>query len=182
MEENLKQEYQDILVQYQEEIQDIEKRRKTWTTQTISLLESELKSFVEAVHLEEQKFEYKPFIKNLNMDYIELHLEDWDTHIGDPEKIKFYMKGGSLVFSQLYNGQIMVFITYPYVADEKDEKFLFQKTKNRQLEIINPSDINQAFIQEQLKTYLQQICAWMKDIYIYKEEEEKKQIGFVVSP
>ena len=74
--------------------------------------------------------------------------------------IRSYLKkGGTIVFSQAYNGEIFVIILYPYV-----EEFV-SESKNKLLGKFDPQIIDEGFIIEKVATFLDEMIKWEKSTY-----------------
>jgi hypothetical protein len=72
-------------------------------------------------------------------------------------KMKSYLKsGGSLVFSQAYNGDIFVIVMYPFIEELVTEK------ENKLLGKYDPNTINEEFITDKVVTFIDEMIKWEK--------------------
>lgn len=86
------------------------------------------------------------------------------NHSGISEKTdkshKYYIKrGGTIVFSQAYNGDIFVIIIYPSVDE------LVGESENKLLGRFEPKDIQDKFILEKVSIFIDELIKWEKTTY-----------------
>lgn len=65
-----------------------------------------------------------------------------------------FIPGGSLVFSQTYNGDIFVFILYPYNDSGNAQKDMLE------IGTFGPKDISEKFIVEKVDEFLKEMIRW----------------------
>lgn len=79
---------------------------------------------------------------------------------------KNYTKfGGSLIFSQTYNGDVLVLLTYPFI--EGDE----ETPGNEIVDRISPADLTEAYI-------LGHVASFLETMTIWESSEDEHHIGF----
>lgn len=83
--------------------------------------------------------------------------------------------GGYLSYSQVFNGKILVGISYPYVEDLQDA------TPNKGLALLDPSEITEEMILEHVDTFLREITEAEKTISMSDQLQRKRRIGFAAS-
>ena len=66
----------------------------------------------------------------------------------------FEKHGGGLFFAQSYNGNIFVFIEYPYVEN------LVGQIENKLLEKISPEKINKDYVIDKVSIFLDEMTKW----------------------
>jgi hypothetical protein len=76
-----------------------------------------------------------------------------------------FIKGGALVFSQSYSGDIRIFILFPYV-----EQILIDNS-SIELESFSPKDITEKIIIEKVDEFLKEMIKW-------EVPAAKKKIGY----
>jgi hypothetical protein len=79
---------------------------------------------------------------------------------------KLLKNGGNLIFSQTYNGQILIIIKYPSVED-----FIVSSEPIKQIIKVNPNEISEDFIVRQVDNFLTEMINWEKSV-------SSKPIGF----
>ena len=73
---------------------------------------------------------------------------------------KSYIKeGGTIAFSQAYNGDIFVIIIFPFIDK------LVSQTDNKLLGKFNPEIISEDFIIKHVSTFLDEMIKWEKSTY-----------------
>ncbi|MBT8263523.1 MAG: hypothetical protein KJO05_11920 [Bacteroidia bacterium] len=76
-----------------------------------------------------------------------------------------FIRGGSLVFSQTYNGDIFVFILFPYIESKPGEGDM------QELGTFNPGEITEKFIVEKVDEFLKAMIRW-------ELPNKKNKVGF----
>ncbi|MEL6988332.1 MAG: hypothetical protein AAGK97_10930, partial [Bacteroidota bacterium] len=78
-------------------------------------------------------------------------------------------ENGVLVFQQLFNGKIVIWVGYPVIEG------LNQPSPPKNLEIVRPSELKEGFIVRYMETFLQEIINWED----YDDDDPNhKKIGF----
>ncbi|MDO8930075.1 MAG: hypothetical protein Q7W54_13955 [Bacteroidota bacterium] len=68
-------------------------------------------------------------------------------------------KGGTIAFSQAYNGEVFVIIIYPFV-----DKFVSQ-AENKLLGKFKPETISEDFIVSKVSIFIDEMIKWEKSTY-----------------
>lgn len=74
--------------------------------------------------------------------------------------------GGFLSFSQTRNGQIVVWISYPFIDGMTEEK-----PKNETLETLEPEELSEEAVMRFIEKFLEEMIQW--------ENDARDEIGFV---
>ena len=154
--------YQQALVESKAAIAE---NRKVWNATTNNLIKSVFMTVVQQA----PQLNWDPrFVEALeNMDVLTLGFKSESSGIvGQINGVfKFFAKeSGRLVYSQVYNGEIYVGITYPYVenhVEQQPHKFIGK---------FCPCDITVEMVLEHIDEYLEEMSTW--------ETGTRKIIGF----
>lgn len=159
---------------YQQALADIQVKRALWTSTTKSLIYAVLKKVkrVEKLAWKVEKYEESNFLEAISLNFedmpsgimIEVAIEGQPDKTIQQEATKY---GGSLAFSQTYNGDILIIILYPYIDGEMAERV------SSVLERVAPELINEKFVLEQVAFFLEQMTQWETSI-------TKPHIGFKI--
>lgn len=134
--------------------QNIEANRETWAEKTkpllIDILGRIAKEFPIGWHV--QKLDWDKNLEGVNITF-------GPTNSGIKTKtetsVKAHIKhGGTIVFSQAYNGEIFVIILYPYVDE------FVGKIENKVLGKFPPSAIDENFIVSRVAEFLDEMKKW----------------------
>ena len=90
----------------------------------------------------------------------------------EEEPVNIIYKGGALIFSQKYDGHLVVIYTPPFVKDIAESKELLILEDN-----IDPLELNEAIIIPFIETFMQNIVEWGVQT---PEVEEEFKLGFVI--
>jgi hypothetical protein len=145
----------------------IQKNRQIWTDETKTLLINTLNKIAE-------KFDIGWYVQVMDLDKNSegVNITFKPTRSGIIRKNETSMKsflkeGGTIAFSQAYNGEIFVIILYPFVKDFVSE------SENKLLGKFNPSLINEDFIVKKVSIFIDEMIKWEKTTY-------NKKIGFKI--
>lgn len=144
---------------------NIAKNREVWATKTKPLLVEVLGQIVREFPIGwyVQKLDWDQNLEGVNITFK-------PTNSGIVTKTnssaKSYLKhGGTIVFSQSYNGEVFVIILYPYVDN------FVGKSDNLILGRFNPGIIDEEFIVKKVAEFLDHMIVW-------EESTPQSKIGF----
>lgn len=144
----------------------VQERRKHWQLQTKPFLLNHLKEITEKTSLT-WKSGSNEAIQNLESIFIVFDSEPSgiveQTQFSTVQKIKV---GGFLSFSQNRNGQVIAWISFPYIDNMTEEK-----TKHEVLETIEPEEVTEETVNRFVHKFLDEMIQW--------ENDARDEIGFV---
>ncbi len=142
------------IISYQGSIDEIQKRRATWNQSTKDLIYKVLTEIkiIKNLNWHVQKEEDTNNMQTVNLIFNKSH-SDIVQSTGNSSKA-FTKCGGGLFFSQAYNGNIFVFIEYPYV-----ESWVSQM-KILGIEKVSPEKITEEYIKNQVVRFLEEMTKW----------------------
>ena len=135
---------------------NIKNKREIWTAQTKPLLIQTLGVIKENYHLD-WHIQILDDIQNsegVNLTFG--HSPSGFKEITKTTMRSFVKRGGTIVFSQAYNGDIFVVIMYPYIEDFVTE------AENKLIGRFDPSAINEGFIVENVSKFIDEMIKWEK--------------------
>lgn len=152
--------------EYAQALIKIQERRKYWQLQSKPFL---LKHLAEIV--EKNKLSWKTgsneSIQNLESVFIVFDHQPSgiveQSQFSVAQKIKI---GGFLSFSQTRNGQVIAWISFPFIDGMTEEK-----AKNEILETIEPEEINDESVNRFVHKFLGEMIQW--------ENDARDEIGFM---
>ncbi|WP_343304750.1 hypothetical protein AAHN97_24625 [Chitinophaga niabensis] len=144
----------------------VQERRKHWQLQTKPFLLKHLKEITEKTKLT-WKSGSNETMQNLESIFIVFDSEPSgiveQTQFSVVNKIKV---GGFLSFSQNRNGQVIAWISFPFIDNMTEEK-----TKHEVLETVEPEEINEESVNRFMHKFLDEMIQW--------ENDARDEIGFV---
>ena len=158
--------------QYQEILANTINYRKVWKESLKQKILDLLQQMITETTLE-AKIEEKDTVENLEGIVLSLG----QTRSGIFEKInpdvqKHLIKHkGSLVYQQLFNGKIVVLITYPMIEDYGDPR------QPMTIGIYRPEELKPPFILRHMEEFLKEITNWED----YDDDEPSQKIGFNIN-
>lgn len=139
---------------YKNSIKIVVAKKTCWQTQTKNLLISTLNKIVE-------KYSIGWSVQELNWintnEAVNITFDSFPADlIESTNKIPSYqfIKGGSLVFSQSYNGDVNVFILFPLVENVIDN------SNETEIETYAPETISEKLIIEKVDEFLKEMINW----------------------
>jgi hypothetical protein len=153
---------------YQAQLQKIEKQRQYWQDQLKAQLQEILS---EVAALDENTLELSLEETYTNLQSVGLGILTRDS--GIIEQIErssraFPKYGGVLNFSQMYCGDVVIFITYPYIEG------LVEEQEAKILQRLAPEAVDKDLILAQVQLFLDEMSAWETSAAI----STTKKIGF----
>ena len=143
--------------------------RKEWHENLRSMIEEELKSIIEHTGLPAQ-LELKKDIANMeaiifSLGRVSSGMSENINHSLCMPIVKF---AGSLIYQQLFNGKIMITISYPFLEG-------FSKPKPpKMVEILRPEELTKPFISRHVEEFMKEIISWED----YDDDAPAAKIGF----
>ena len=139
---------------YKNSIKTVVEKKIYWQTQTKNLLIATLNTIVE-------KYTIGWRVQELNWintnEAVNITFESFPPDlIESTNKIPSYqfIKGGSLIFSQSYNGDVHIFILFPLVENALDN------SNETEIETYAPETINEKLIIEKVDEFLKEMINW----------------------
>ncbi|MCK4568891.1 MAG: hypothetical protein KAT76_01295 [Bacteroidales bacterium] len=148
---------QENIGNYESALNTIIRKRETWQNETQGLLIKTLNEVVEnyKINWHVQTVE---LAKNYGGGNLALKSRPAGILKKDGDSIKNYItKGGGLIFSQAYNGDIFVIISYPHVED------IVKQANHEVLKRLKPSQITRDLILQKVSIFLQRMAEWEGD-------------------
>jgi len=139
---------------YKNSIKTVVEKKIYWQTQTKNLLIATLNTIIE-------KYTIGWRVQELNWintnEAVNITFESFPPDlIESTNKIPSYqfIKGGSLIFSQSYNGDVHIFILFPLVENALDN------SNETEIETYAPETINEKLIIEKVDEFLKEMINW----------------------
>ncbi len=152
--------------EYTEVLQKVQQRRQCWQTQAKPFLVKFLGSITETFKLN-WKAGANEMMQSLEAVYLVFDHEPSGIVEQSPFSVVQKMKiGGFLSFSQTRNGQIVVWISYPFIDGMTEEK-----PKNETLETLEPEELSEEAVMRFIEKFLEEMIQW--------ENDARDEIGFV---
>ncbi|MFY0630102.1 MAG: hypothetical protein JXR05_06950 [Flavobacteriaceae bacterium] len=140
---------------YKESLKSIHERRNRWESDTKNQIITSLTNINKQFDLD-WKFEINDNIKN--RESISLSFNNTSSGLLDKDinqTLNYEKIGGSLTFSQSYNGLIYIIITYP-----KIENILECEPKSKLLKTMEPKVIAGQTIRQNVTEFLKETTSW----------------------
>ncbi len=152
--------------EYKSSIRTVVSKRITWENNTKELIVTMLKK-AEATYpvgwkVQELKWIHTNEAVNITFDSFPVELMEATNRIPTYQ----FLQGGALVFSQLHNGDIEIFITFPIL-----ENWVLPENEIVELGVFSPKDINEKLIVEKIDEFLKEMIKWEVPIL-------KNKLGF----
>ena len=142
--------------EYQKAIENIKSKRDIWENTTHTLLN---KTLTDIANSNKIGWHVQDFGMGRNLDTVNISFGPNNSGlvVKDEKGTKALVKhGGYLAFSTMYNGDISVYLSYPYVDEH------MQRIPVRQLDRISPESITVEYIVSMTKLFLAEMLAWEK--------------------
>ena len=156
---------------YKEVLDNTARYREVWKTSLKQTIIDRLKELSAAGGLE-CSIEERNDIENL--EAVALTLGHSESGLGEPVggelRRDLIKQNGSLGYQQLFNGKILVLITYPFI-----EKY-GQPQPPKTIAIYRPEELKDAYILRHLETFMTDVAAW--EDYDDDLPEPNQRIGF----
>lgn len=139
---------------YKDSIKTVVEKKICWQTQTKTILIATLNTIVKnyAIGWRVQELNWINTNEAVNITF-----ESFPPDlIESTNKIPSYqfIKGGSLIFSQSYNGDVHIFILFPLVENALDN------SNETEIETYAPETINEKLIIEKVDEFLKEMINW----------------------
>ncbi|HSJ11317.1 MAG TPA: hypothetical protein VK916_01455 [Gillisia sp.] len=141
--------------EYRNSIKTVVEKRILWNTQVKILITEVLKKAEETYNIgwrvQELNWVHTNEAVNITFDSFPPDLIEKTNLIPAYQ----FLKGGSLIFSQLYNGDIEIFVLFPVMENWND----FDKDME-ELGTYPPAEINEKLVVEKLDEFLKEMIRW----------------------
>ncbi len=135
-------------------ISGINSKRELWQSETKPLLVKVLNELKDDTKLD---LIVQVLDARTNHESVNIQFKSKPSGISEKigKSIKNYIKwGGSLTFNQVYNGEVHIMVTYPFVDE------IISQNKNTLLVIIEPGKISEEYIHARVNNFLEQMLEW----------------------
>ncbi len=153
---------------YQKAISELDVKRQLWHTQTEQFIFDTLMAVQKDIPLD---WSVKKIEKVSNLESVELSFNEGLSGLSEevPPVLKVYKKiGARLVFTQSYNGEVLVISFLPYIQD------LTPPTMAVLLDKCDPENIDTAFVMKHIPAFIEKVAIWEGS----DEGHHKSPIGF----
>ena len=143
------------ILEYKNSIKTVVKKRITWENRTKELIVNTLKAaettYPVGWKVQELKWIHTNEAVNITFDSFPNDLIDFTNKIPTYQ----FLQGGALVFSQLHNGDIEIFVTFPIL-----ENWIVPENEIVELGVFTPEQITEKLIVEKIDEFLKEIIKW----------------------
>lgn len=153
--ENLKPQIDNLLTTFD----IIKQNRECWQTKTKSLLAETLTKITTQypIGLHVQILDWTKNSEGVNITFNPK--PSGISERTDKSEKRYMKEGGTITFSQAYNGEVFVIIIYPFV-----DKFVSQ-AENKLLGKYKPETITEDFIISKVSIFIDEMIKWEKSTY-----------------
>lgn len=167
------------VVKYKNMLDQVTDWRATWSKSLKKFILKEIKKLLEATGLEATINEEEK-IKGLESISIKLGNKKsgiYEMAAEGNERKDFFKEYGTLVYSQLFNGKVQVWMTYPFIEG------LIEPRPPQLIGIYAPPEFNESLIINHVETFLKDLTEWedFDDDDNPNATPPKTQIGFGAS-
>lgn len=143
------------IAKYKAILHNTETYRKAWNDQLKDKIIQTLQSLVGETELTAE-IDVREGLKNLESVVLSLGVVPSGIYepVGDQFRKKLYKGNGMLIFQQLYNGKIIVMMSYPHIEEVANPK------PPKTLEIVRPEELTEGYIIRYLETFFNEIIEW----------------------
>ncbi|OEY73898.1 hypothetical protein [Salegentibacter salarius] len=143
------------ITEYRSSIKTVVKKRITWENSTKDLIVNTLKkaetTYPVGWKVQEFKWIHTNEAVNITFDSFPEDLIEFTNKIPTYQ----FLQGGALVFSQLHNGDIEIFVTFPIL-----ENWIVPENEIVELGVFTPDHITEKLIVEKIDEFLKEIIKW----------------------
>lgn len=151
--------------EYKQVLEKVQERRRCWHAMSKPFLKKHLGEVAEKYKLN-WKSGANELMQGLEVVYLVFDHEPSGIIEQSPFSVVQKMKvGGFLSFSQTRNGQIVVWISFPFIDGMAEEK-----PKIETLETIEPEEITEESVNRYIHKFLDEMIQW--------ENDSRDEIGF----
>lgn len=166
------------VIKYKNMLDQVTQWRTTWSKTLKKFILKEVTNVLDATGLDATVSEEEK-IKGLEGISIKLGSKKsgiYEMAEGGNERKDFFKEYGTLVYSQLFNGKVQVWMTYPFIEG------LIEPRPPKLIGIYAPPEFNEDLIINNVETFLKDLIEWED----YDDDDPnmppKTQIGFGVVP
>lgn len=138
---------------YKQQHEKLQKRRETWNLITRDTIKNSLQNITSTLKLE---WSVDTATKNKNFQAVSVSVGTIPFGIMIDNSI-VTMSGASLLYSQLFNGKILVLVFFPTLSD------LVEKKQPTDLGTFEPEDINEELIESHFAKFFDFLTLWEDD-------------------
>ena len=156
------------VIKYHGILQNTKNYREAWNKEIKTMIQEQLQAIMEETGLE-ASVETKDDLQNLEAIGLDLgqDISGITEQVGAAER-NFIKSKGTLIYQQLFNGKIMITISYPFIEG------LGQPKQPKMIEILRPEELEPPFILRHVEEFLKEIIAWED----YDDDAPGQPIGF----
>lgn len=152
--------------QYTAVLQKVKERRTDWQEKAKPFLVKHLGEVTARLPLK-WKAGANEMMQGLEAVYLLFDHEPSGIVEQSPFSVVQKMKiGGFLSFSQTRNGQIVVWISFPFIDGMSEEK-----PRNETLDTLEPQELDEAAVERFISKFLEEMIQW--------EDDARDEIGFI---
>lgn len=163
---------------YKEMLDKVTQWRTTWSKSLKTFILKEINKLIETTGLEATVLEEQK-IKGLEAITIKLGSKKsgiYEMADATNERRDFFKEYGTLVYSQLFNGKVQVWMTYPFIEG------LIEPRPPQLIGIYAPPEFNESLIISNIESFLKNLIEWEDFDDDDPNTPPKSQIGFGISP
>ena len=153
------------IADYKISIEKVVEKKTTWNDRLKALIKNTLKTIVDRYDIgwkvQELSWMYSNEAINVTFDSFPPELIDCTNRVPAYQ----FIPGGSLVFSQTYNGDVFVFILLPHIESAQSEKDMID------MGTYSPSEVTEKLIVEKVDDFLKEMIRW-------ELPDKKNRVGF----
>ncbi|NND05805.1 MAG: hypothetical protein HKN87_05450 [Saprospiraceae bacterium] len=156
------------VIKYQDILNNTRAYREAWKKETRAMIEEQLQAIMDETGLE-ASVETKDDLNNLEAIGLDLgqDVSGISEQVGAAKR-NFIKSKGTLIYQQLFNGKIMITISYPFIEG------LGQPKQPKMIEILRPEELEPPFILRHVEEFFKEIIAWED----YDDDVPGQPIGF----
>lgn len=132
----------------------VEERRENWNSKTKDLIFSTLSNITKEINVDWNVYHNDTW-KNCETIYLTCgNYPSGVIETTEKGRKMFAKHGGSLSFSQVYNGEVYIIFKQPYIET------LIEETPSEFIEKISPENITKEYIEQKFSDFLQVLIDW----------------------
>lgn len=154
---------------YKTSIETVIEKKDLWKTTTKNLIVNTLTSIVEKYDIgwRVQELNWINSNKGVNITFVSFP-QELSEKTNKHSSFQF-IQGGSLIFSQSYSGDVVIFILFPFAENTPPSQ---EDTGSEELGIYTPENITEKLIIEKVDEFLKKMIEW-------EVPTIKNKVGFV---
>lgn len=143
------------VTRYKKILQNTEEYREAWDKEVKPKITQVLQQLIEETNLKAE-VEIRDQLKHLESIIFNLGVSPSGIYepIGEKFQKKLYKSHGMLAFQQLYNGKIIVMVSYPHIEEVANPH------PAKTIEIIRPDELTDGLLVRYLESFFNEIIEW----------------------